>query len=369
MNGLLKNTVTVFFLGLMLFCGITRADYAPFGAFEAPVEGSTVSGVVAVTGWALDDVGIQLIEVFREPLDGEGDEWIFLGEAVSMEGARPDVAAVFPDYPGNTAAGWQYMLLTNGLPEGGNGTFVLRVVVTDTDHNKTMLGPRTFHCDNANAVKPFGNLDSPGAGEVISGEMFPVSGWALTPQPNAIPTDGSTMTLYLDGVEIGMPIYNQYREYIATLLPGYNNSDGAGFEFTIDTRQYADGIHTIQAIVMDNAGNTEGIGSRYFKIDNTGDTGVEPHASGAVAAFQLMNPYPNPFNCETVIPYRLVREAEVCVEIFDIHGRRVMQWRLGTEAAGEHHLTWNSLEAPSGVYICRLQADDFVTVKRMILQK
>jgi hypothetical protein len=29
----------------------------PFGALDTPIEGSTVSGVIPVTGWALDDVG------------------------------------------------------------------------------------------------------------------------------------------------------------------------------------------------------------------------------------------------------------------------------------------------------------------------
>ena len=53
-------------------------------------------------------------------------------------------------------------------------------------------------------------------------------GWALTPQPATIPIDGSTISVYVDNVPVGHPIYNQYRSDIATLFPGYANSERSG---------------------------------------------------------------------------------------------------------------------------------------------
>ena len=51
---------------------------------------------------------------------------------------------------------------------------------------------RTITCDNANAVKPFGAIDTPDQGGTVSGTTYTNFGWALTPQPNMIPTDGSS---------------------------------------------------------------------------------------------------------------------------------------------------------------------------------
>ena len=121
---------------------------------------------------------------------------------------------------------------------------------------------------NASAVDPFGAIDTPEQGGVASGTSFVNWGWALTPQPNAIPTNGQTISVYVDGDFVGHPTYNVYREDIASLFPGYANSNGAAGYLHLNTTLYENGVHTIQWVVTDNAGNTEGIGSRFFTIDN-----------------------------------------------------------------------------------------------------
>ena len=40
--------------------------------------------------------------------------------------------------------------------------------------------------------------------------------------------------------------------------------------FDFDTTAYKNGVHTIQWTAVDNAGNVDGIGSRYFTVQNTG---------------------------------------------------------------------------------------------------
>ncbi|MCP5048897.1 MAG: hypothetical protein GY940_17130, partial [bacterium] len=247
----------------------------PFGSFDTPVDGLTARGSIPVTGWALDDSGIDTIKIYREI----GSRLVYIGDGVFIEGARPDVAAAYPAYPVNTEAGWGYMLLTNFLPNNGNGTFVLHAIATDLAGKTTTLGTKTIECDNANTVKPFGAIDTPTQGGSASGTGFVNFGWALTPQPNIIPVDGSTITVWVDGVPLGNPVYNQYRSDIATLFPGYNNSNGAIGSYYLDTTGYDNGVHTIQWTVKDDAGNFDGIGSRYFIIINSQDrTQSQTHA-------------------------------------------------------------------------------------------
>jgi hypothetical protein len=265
----------------------------PFGEFATPVNNSTVRSSIPVTGWVLDDVGVESVRIYRDPVQGEGTNIVYIGDALFVEGARPDIVAAFPDYPSNYKAGWGYMMLTNFLPNGGNGTFKLYAIAKDTFGNEVTLGTKTIICDNANAVKPFGAIDTPRQGGTASGSSYRNHGWALTPLPNSIPTNGSTIYVLIDSVNIGHPVYNIHRSDVAALFPTYANSSGAGGYFDIDTTPYADGIHTIAWIATDFAGNSDGIGSRYFTIQNTGSTarvsGTKNQKSSVIGYWSLFN--------------------------------------------------------------------------------
>jgi hypothetical protein len=247
----------------------TGSSPAPFGYFDTPLEGSTVFSSIPVTGWVIDNIGIESVKIYRSPVPGEGSGLIYIGDATLVEGARPDVEALYPGYPQSEKAGWGYMMLTNFLPNQGNGTFIIHARAIDKEGNITALGQKTIKCDNVHAVKPFGAIDTPAQGGTAAGKNFVNFGWALTPQPNTIPTNGSTITVWVDGLPLGHPVYNQYRLDIASLFPGYNNSNGAVGYYYLDTTTYENGVHTIAWSVSDNAGNTDGIGSRYFTIRNS----------------------------------------------------------------------------------------------------
>ena len=251
-------------------------DSPPFGDFATPIPGSVVAGSVPVTGWVLDDVEVADVKIYRDPVDQEPNGLVYIGDATLVEGARPDIETAYPQYPMNYKAGWGYMMLSNFLPNGGNGTFVLYAVATDVSGHQVTLGSSAIHCDNANAVKPFGAIDTPLPGGEASGSSYKNNGWALTPLPNKIPEDGSTIDVYIDGVFLGHPVYNIYRSDIASLFPGYANSSGAHARFTFDTTVYSDGLHTIAWVAEDNAGNADGIGSRYFEIQNSGGRSGTP---------------------------------------------------------------------------------------------
>ena len=133
--------------------------------------------------------------------------------------------------PDNDNAGWGFMVLTNMLPNQGpgqpNATFDFHAFATDFAGQTTNLGTRRIIAANGASNKPFGTIDTPGQGETVSGTVINF-GWALTPQPNIIPIDGSTIDVYIDGVFRGHPVYNNYRPDIAGLFPGLRNSNGSG---------------------------------------------------------------------------------------------------------------------------------------------
>ncbi len=248
---------------------VKNAGQNPFGTFETPAAGATgVTGNIAVTGWVLDDVEVASVKIYRSPLAGEGTARVFIGDANLVEGARPDVEALYATYPWSYRSGWGYMMLTNFLPNSGNGTFTIHIVATDREGHSVTLGSKTITCDNLHATLPFGTIDTPEQGGMTSGSSYVNFGWALTPQPGEVPKNGSTIWVWVDGAPVGHPTYDQYRPDIATLFPGYANSDGAVGFFYLNPSTLTEGAHTIAWSVEDSLGRLDGIGSRYFSVSH-----------------------------------------------------------------------------------------------------
>ena len=210
-----------------------------------------------------------------------------------MSRARgPDIEANYPDNPFNSKAGWGYMLLTNFLPNQGNGIYRLYAIATDREGHAVQLGTKVIGCDNANAAKPFGTIDTPVQGGISSGTFFNF-GWVLTPMNGTVPKDGHTITVYVDGIALGNlstppNIYDAYRSDVSNNFPGLNNTGGPGAgeggpigAFSLNTTSYQNGVHTIHWIAYDDLGRGEGIGSRFFNILNAGSAPEPAPGAGA----------------------------------------------------------------------------------------
>jgi hypothetical protein len=272
----------------------TGTTAVPVGVIDTPQNGVTnVSGAIPVTGWAVDDVGVARVDVYRDPVSGENPNApVFLGSASFVSGSRTDIENLYPNTPLNYRGGWGFMVLTNMLPDlsrarptGGNGSFRLHAYAIDLEGMASYLGTKWFGANNSAATRPFGSLDTPAQGGTASGSAYMVFGWAISPRAT-IPTNGSSITVYVDGIPVGNPTYNQYRSDIATMFPGYANSNGAVGYLPLNTTLLSNGTHTISWVVTDNQGNSDGIGSRYFTVQN-GATGAMTAAaveSSTVAA-------------------------------------------------------------------------------------
>ncbi len=243
----------------------------PFGSFDTPTDGAAnLAGSVAVTGWALDDIGVNKVTIWRDPVGPEpthSNGYVYIGDALFVRGSRPDVEAKYPTSPNADRSGWGYMLLTNPLPGKGNGTFKLHAIATDWEGNSVKLGTKTVTVNNLRATKPFGAIDTPAPGELVSGAISN-SGWVLTPQPAAIPIDGSTIWVSVDGVYLGHPTFGAFRPDVAGIFPGYANTDSSAGQYLLDSTKLANSMHTIAWIVSDNQGRGDGMGSRFFDTQN-----------------------------------------------------------------------------------------------------
>ena len=246
---------------------------APQGSFDTPLEGAAgVTGSIPVTGWAIDDVEVTRVRILRDPVAGEPAGLVFIGDAVLVDGARPDVQASFPGLPRNSRAGWGYLMLTNFLPGLGNGTFRLHAIADDADGHSTTLGTRTITCANSTATAPFGAIDTPGQGETITTASYNNFGWVLSPGTRrSDPPSGGAVRVVIDGALGATPTGWVSRPDLVALFPsaqfsGVGNALGVA---TLDVSSLANGVHTISWLVTDNLGAASGIGSRYFTVANS----------------------------------------------------------------------------------------------------
>ncbi len=247
----------------------------PSGFVDTPAEGAVVTGSVPVTGWAIDDIGVTRVTICRNAIPGEPSTnpacapgEIYLGDAVSIDDARPDIMTTSPDSPLNYRAGWGFLVLTNTLPGQGNSAFTFFVHAFDVEGHRTPIGARTITAANNQASEPFGTIDTPGQGETISGRNYANFGWVLSRVRRADPPGGGHVTVIIDGVAVGTPCCWTRRTDLSTVFPTHPGVNTALGVFGFDTTAYANGLHTIAWVVTDNGGVTSGIGSRFFTVFN-----------------------------------------------------------------------------------------------------
>ncbi len=85
--------------------------------------------------------------------------------------------------------------------------------------------------------------------------------------------------------------------------------------------------------------------------------------------YSLEQNYPNPFNPSTTIKYQLPASGNVIIKIYDILGSEVATLVDDFQNEGRYEINFNASKLASGVYLYRLQVNDFVNTKKMILLK
>ena len=79
--------------------------------------------------------------------------------------------------------------------------------------------------------------------------------------------------------------------------------------------------------------------------------------------------YPNPFNPTTNIKFALPNSGHVKLTIYDALGREVETLVNNELVAGTHTIEWTARNMASGVYLYRIEANNFVKVNKMLLVK
>ena len=119
-----------------------------------------------------------------------------------------------------------------------------------------------------------------------------------------------------------------------------------------------------------------------FDVDNPGNvlsytknnTGINTFPGEKQNKYFLSSNYPNPFNSETYIRYKIPGEKHVMLEVYNVIGQKVRTLVNKRQPKDSYLVKWNSKNdegesLPSSVYILRMQAGQFVKTRKLLLCK
>jgi hypothetical protein len=260
-------TILALFLGLG-WLSTASAGGDVIGAIDTPTVNQKVSGVVRVSGFALDFNPIDKIEIL---VDG------VLVNRADLNIPRADVLEVFPNYFNSPTQrpGFLSAFLARNY---SSGLHSLTVRVTESSGAVTLLGPITVVVDNSVNQAPFGFIDIPSA-TVVEGASgsFPIQGWALDDE------DIDHLDFLVDGLIVagavgrgrpGTANFGTTRPDVYAAFPDFPGpaprSLYSGFIANVDTTRFLNGIHIFSVRATDNRGLSALIGTRTVQIENNG---------------------------------------------------------------------------------------------------
>jgi len=85
--------------------------------------------------------------------------------------------------------------------------------------------------------------------------------------------------------------------------------------------------------------------------------------------YLLEENYPNPFNPTTTIKYHIPELSFVTLKVYDVLGNEVATLINEEKPEGRYEVLFNANGISSGIYYYRMQANEFVDVKKMIILK
>ena len=90
--------------------------------------------------------------------------------------------------------------------------------------------------------------------------------------------------------------------------------------------------------------------------------------------FTLLQNYPNPFNPETTIEYMVPERERIVIKIYNLMGKEVRILVDEQNQPGHYRIIWDGRDeqgekVASGVFIYRMRAGQFVSMKKLVLMR
>lgn len=181
-------------------------------------------------------------------------------------------------------------------------------------------------------------------------------------------TSGSLKSNY-SGIGARVKVKSGSKTYIKDLSTGtgFHSQNMLWLNFGLGSSSSIDSI-----IVNWPSGNVQKFSNiasnQYYLIDEC-LVGVISNNVEIPTSFSLLQNYPNPFNPSTTIEYWLLKSTYIKLLIYDINGEVIKVLVNSNQKPGIYKILIESQDLASGVYIYKLETNEFSDVKKMVLLK
>ena len=190
-------------------------------------------------------------------------------------------------------------------------------------------------------------------------------------------TDGvvaGEMTLSFSG-DVGNVIVST-TDLTTDYLFAYNIQDSR-IRLSFAGSESSTGPGTVLEVVFDEP-DTEFLSSLRLDRVSLNEGRIPVRIAGREAkmpsAYRLSQNHPNPFNPETTIQYDLPEVDVVRLSVYALTGQLVRILVDAERTAGTYSVIWDGRDGAgrdvaSGVYLCRMEVDDYLAVRKLLLVK
>lgn len=276
----------------------------------------------------------------------------FLGSVVTFENGE-DRTAVITGFT-----------IRNGLAASGGGIYCSNSSPTISNNiivRNSALEGGGVSCDGANPTIT-GNTITENTADSLGGGIF------CGNSSNPIITN---TLVWNDSAEVGSEIFAD-----GTSIPNitYSNVQGGWSGMgNIDCDPFFCSPDTGNYYLADNScciGTGEGgVDIGALGIGCTVTSTNELNTDLLPSHFALYPNYPNPFNPTTKIKFSLPQIVEVTLIVYDVRGKEVISLVDEVLPAGHYEVAFEGADLSSGVYFYRIQAEQFVQSRKMLLIK
>ena len=95
----------------------------------------------------------------------------------------------------------------------------------------------------------------------------------------------------------------------------------------------------------------------------------EDIVSSSPDVLELYQNFPNPFNQSTTIQFKLPQTETMVLKIFNLLGEELVTLIDERKGQGRHTVEWDAGDLPSGIYLVRFVAGEFMETRKMILER
>lgn len=158
-------------------------------------------------------------------------------------------------------------------------------------------------------------------------------------------------------------------------------NDGGLHNVVADDNSFTSGAASTSIWVYEHTFNSPGFNPYYCSIHGgqggVGMSGVITVQSttnienekGTVKEFKLFQNYPNPFNPSTTISWQSPVSGHLTLKVYDILGNKVATLVDENKPAGSYEINFDGSKLTSGLYFYKLQVNQYVSVRKMLIIK